>query len=120
MKLSSDKEEILTFIDEQTNKNTARKTFYDVRRLERYMRSMGENRQMCSIPMDELDQIIAGFLLLLKKQAGDNYEPLSVKSMVSSFDRKLKRQRYPYKIAGNTTNAFPLTNDMLKVNLFKC
>ena len=66
--------------------------------------------------MKELDEKTAGFLMTIKKPDGEDYKPSSIRNMISSFDRKLRRHGYKYSIIGSETNAFSLTRETLKVN----
>ena len=75
-----------------------------------------ETRKVHEIPMDELDEKIAGFLMTIKKPDGEDYEPSSIRNMILSFDRKLRRHGYKYSIIRSETNAFSLTRETLKVN----
>ena len=42
----------------------------------------------------DLDVLIANFLLQVRKKDGQQYEPTSLRSFVSSFDRYLKKKDY--------------------------
>ena len=57
-----------------------------------------ENRDIHEIPCLELDQYLATFVLSVRKTDGHEYEPSSLRSIISSIDRKLGRQKYGHKI----------------------
>ena len=111
------REEIGKFINEQENQNTTKKrTLSDIKKLEKYMIDHGETRKVHEIPMEELDEKIAGFLMTIKKPDGEDNEPSSIRNMISSFDRKVRRHGYKYSTIRSETNAFSLTRETLKVN----
>jgi hypothetical protein len=72
-----------------------------------------ENREINEIPANELDQLLATFILSVRKLEGKEYE-LVTRSIISSLDRKLGRQKYGHKIIDNKDDAFRLTRDALK------
>ncbi|XP_052227485.1 hemicentin-2-like [Dreissena polymorpha] len=45
---------------------------------------------------------------------GDEYEPVTLRSIVGSFERKLQRAKYPYSIFRSSGPEFYLTSDCLK------
>ncbi|XP_061191553.1 uncharacterized protein LOC133199700 [Saccostrea echinata] len=73
-----------------------------------------ENRDLNEIPCDELDQLLAMFVLSVRKTDGQEYEPSSLRSIISSLDRKLGRQKYVHKIMDSQDDSFRLTRDALK------
>lgn len=110
------RDDVQQFINDQENKNTMKKTLSDIKKLDKFMAERGEKRKLHTIPMEELDQHIASFIMTIKKPDGEDYEPTSIRNMISSFDRKLGRQGYAYRIISTTTNAFNLTRETLKVS----
>ena len=60
-----------------------------------------------------MDENLANFILSVRNADGQEYEPSSIKHMISSIDRKLKRQKYPHRIFSEKSNAFQLTRDAL-------
>ncbi|CAC5425268.1 unnamed protein product [Mytilus coruscus] len=109
--------DIEQFIDGQQNKNTLTKTVRDIALLNKFLKAKNENRELQTIPPVELDPLLANYLLTLRKKDGGEYEPSTLRSIVSSIDRKLKRHKYGHSIAGSTTHqdeAFRLTRESLK------
>ncbi len=78
------------FLKENANKQTKRKTDSDLKIFSEYLLSKGERRNMIYIPPDQLDKLICGFLLSVTKRNGGEYEPTTLRSMVSSMDRCLR------------------------------
>ena len=74
----------------------------------------GESRQVQEIEVDQLDEYVANFVLSARKENGNQNEPSSLRNIISSLDRKLKRHKYPESIMRADTNAFCLTRDALK------
>jgi hypothetical protein len=49
----------------------------------------------------ELDSIMVNFIIAAKKKDGSDYEPTSLRGIISSIDRKLRRHRYGHYIGGH-------------------
>ena len=107
-------EDVKIFINDQENKNTLRKTLGDTQKIMKFLQQKGESREIFQIPHDELDPLLANFILSVRKADGSEYEPTSLRSMISSMDRKLKRHQYPCAIMGSSGPVFSLTRDALK------
>ncbi|XP_060567334.1 zinc finger MYM-type protein 2-like [Ruditapes philippinarum] len=111
MEISSTDVRIL--IENEENKNTLKKTLSDVAKFERFLESKQETKQCHQIEPDLLDEYLANFILSVRKPDGDEYEPSTIRNMVGSIDRKLRRQRYPHKIFSEQSNIFQLSRDAL-------
>lgn len=107
-------EEVKQFIESEDNKATMKKTLADVRKFERFLVTKGESRPIHQLEVDHLDEYLANFVLSVRKKDGADYEPSSLRGMISSIDRKLKRQKYAYKIMSDSGAEFQLTRDALK------
>jgi hypothetical protein len=46
------------------------------------------------IPVNELDSLMANFIIAAKKKDGSDYEPTSIREIMSRIDRKLRRHRF--------------------------
>ncbi|VDI00678.1 Hypothetical predicted protein [Mytilus galloprovincialis] len=88
-----------TFVLDQENKNTARKTQSDIQSLQQFLITKLETREIYSIPPHELNQILCQFLISVRKDDGNQYEPASLKGMLCSFDRYLRHHNYGYQIS---------------------
>ena len=87
------------FIEEQANKNTLSKTKRDVSLLKEFMRMKGKNEEFENVEPREVEEILCTFILAVKKQKyGGEYEPRTLRSFVSSFDRYLWKKAYPTAI----------------------
>eukprot|EP00105_Crassostrea_gigas_P040662 XP_019924810.1 PREDICTED: uncharacterized protein LOC109619372 [Crassostrea gigas] len=107
-------QEIEKFIQDKENKNTLRKTLYDVNLFSSFLRSKNEMREFYKISPTELDVFIANFILSVRKKGGEEFEPISLRSMISSIDRALRRHRYEASIMQSPDNIFTATKQALK------
>ena len=82
------------FVQFQENKNTLSKTKRDVSLLKKFLVSRNEHREIENIDAKSLDVLIANFLLQVRKKDGEQYEPTSLRSFVSSLDRYLRKKDY--------------------------
>ena len=97
------------FILEHENKNTAQKTERDVRLLERFLKTKDEDRKIEDIPAAELNEFISEFIISVRTKDGNEYEPTSLRSLMASFERHLKKKGYSASII----------NDLVFVNTGK-
>ena len=51
-----------------------------------------ENRSSESIPLPDLDRLLALYILLIKQKGGKEYEPVSIKSKFASLSRWLREK----------------------------
>ncbi len=103
-----DAEDVRDFVKKQENRSTLRKTIGDIEKFNQFFKIKGENREMKDIPPVELDILVSNFILSVRKTDGSEYEPTTIRNMISSFDRKLRRHSYPESII-NSKTAFTLT-----------
>ena len=111
---ASTSEDVKSFIDEQDNKNTIRKTLTDINKFRRFLETKGEKRDVHEISVDQLDAYLANFILSIKKSDGSEYEPSSLRNIISSIDRKLQRNKYEVLIMRGSGPQFSFTRDALK------
>lgn len=88
------------FINGQQNKRTMQKTVRDIALVTKFLKLKNEHREINQIPPVELDPLLATFVLTVRKRDGSEYEPTSLRSIISSVDRKLKRMKYGYTVLG--------------------
>ena len=86
------------FIEEQANKNTLSKTKRDVSLLKEFLRAKEIDKELENIEAKVLDEILCTFIVEVKKKDGGEYEPTTLRSVISSFDRYLRRKGYPTTI----------------------
>ena len=85
---------IETFIEEQENQNTVKKTKRDVALFTEFLQTKGEARgEIVEIPHAELNELLSEFILSVRTKEGQ--QPSSLRGMVASFERHLKRKSYP-------------------------
>ena len=83
------------FILEHENKKTRQKTFRDVQLLQGFLALKNEERKIEQIPAVELNGLISQFIISVRRKDGEDYEPTSLRSLMASFLRYLKKNNYP-------------------------
>ena len=63
-----------------------------------FLQTKGETREIAEIPPAELNELLSEFILSVRTKEGQEYEPSSLRGMVASFERHLKRKSYPVSI----------------------
>ena len=86
--------EIEKYITENENEQTRRKTLSHQRLFESYLSGLNEHRPIHEIHAIELNQYLCQFIVSVRQKNGDEYEPVTLRSMISSFERYLKRHNY--------------------------
>ena len=87
------------FIEEQENENTREKTQQNVALLEEFLTLRNESRPIEEISSKELNAYIAEFIITVrKKDSNEGYEPSSLRSLMASFERYLKKKNYGFSI----------------------
>ncbi|XP_076358316.1 uncharacterized protein LOC143250962 isoform X3 [Tachypleus tridentatus] len=97
------------------NQNTVRKTKTDLQLVNSFLSKVGEQRPLEKIPPKELDSVLASFIVNVKKRNGDEYEPDSLRGLLSSVDRYLRKQRYPVAIFSPAGESFSKTRESLRM-----
>ena len=91
-------ESIDTFIEKQCNQNTLSKTHRDIELLKKFLAFENEEREIHNIEPKALNNYISEFIVKVRKQDGGEYEPTTLRSFISSFDRFLRKKNYPTTI----------------------
>ncbi|XP_052251685.1 uncharacterized protein KIAA1958 homolog [Dreissena polymorpha] len=99
------------FIVQNENKKTVSKTLSDINKFKRFLMSKAESKEIHHIEPTLLDEYLATFLLSLKKSNGTDFEPSSLRGIIASVDRYLKRHRYGCSVMTGTGAQFALTRD---------
>ena len=86
------------FISEQENKGTAQKTLRDVKLFQLFLVTKNEDRNIEDIPTGELNEYMSDFIISVRTKDGREYEPSSLRSLLASFERHLKKKKYPASI----------------------
>ncbi|CAB4022006.1 Hypothetical predicted protein [Paramuricea clavata] len=102
------------FILEQENKSKAQKTLRDVKLLQLFLVNKNEERNIEDIPIGELNEYMSDFIISVRTKNGKEYEPSSLRSLLASFERHLKRKNYPASIINDL--AFEKTRKTLESN----
>ena len=80
------------FIEDQENENTRKKTQQNVALLEEFLTLRNESRLIEEIAPKELNAHIAEFIITVRKKDGnEDYEPSSLRSLMASFERYVKK-----------------------------
>ena len=67
---------VQTFIEEQENQNTVKKTERDVALLTEFLQTKREPRsEIAEIPPTELNELLSEFILSVRTKEGQDYEP---------------------------------------------
>ena len=100
------------FISEQENKGTAQKTLRDVKLLQLFLVTKNEDKNIEDIPTGELNEYMSDFIISVRTKDGREYEPSSLRSLLASFERHLKKKKYPASIINDL--AFEKTRKTLQ------
>ncbi|XP_053565394.1 uncharacterized protein LOC128655852 [Bombina bombina] len=101
-------------ISKQDNKNTLKKTKFDLRIIEAYLRKVQEGRRLLDIPVEELDEHLANFICTHRKQDGSEYEPGTLRGILGSLDRHFDKSNYPFAIYRSKETKFLKTVKAMK------
>ena len=99
--LSLNDDEIQQFIESNDTKNTSKKTLNDIQKVENFLKQKNENREIHKIPVNEFDSLMANFIISAMKKDGSDYGPTSIRGIMSSIDRQLRRHRFVHYIGGD-------------------
>lgn len=84
--------------------HTFRKTEWDVKKLENYVRlSFGDATPMENMQPSLMNKYLKSFFELAKKSDGMDYEPESLIGFMNSFERYLKTKNYPESLLRSET-----------------
>ena len=90
--------DVTNIVANQKNKSTASKTFYDLKLLKYFMLKQEESREVHEIPPPELGPILCKFFVSVRKCDGTNYEPVSLRAFLGSFERHLRNKNYGHSV----------------------
>ncbi|KAE8605854.1 hypothetical protein XENTR_v10015349 [Xenopus tropicalis] len=96
------------------NKNTLKKTKFDLRIIQSYLLKAGEARELLKIPVEPLDDHLANFISTHRKQDGSEYEPGTLRGILGSLDRHFEKSNYPYAIYRSRDTKFRKTVKAMK------
>ena len=104
--------EVRDFIAEQESINTVRKTKYDLNLFQLFLGTKFEMRDILDLPAEELCQYLCQYIMQVRQKNGDEYEPNSFRSLISSVERHLKLNNYEGSIFNDSV--FELVRKTLK------
>ena len=104
--------EVDNLIETEENANTKRKTLYDINFVKQFLTEHGERRGIEEIPAVELNNYLSNFIVAAGTKKGEEYEPSSLRGILSSVERHLRRAGYGKSIIKD--NDFQKTRDTLK------
>ena len=88
-------DDIDKFLSDQKNKNTTKKTASDIKLFRSFLDKEGlENTQIEEIESNRLNDLLTKFVITVKKKDGEEYEPSTIQSQVSSIRRYLNERYY--------------------------
>ncbi|XP_075451372.1 uncharacterized protein LOC142492555 isoform X2 [Ascaphus truei] len=96
------------------NKNTLKKTKFDLRIIESYLAKVQEARGLLRIPVGELDEHLANFIVTHRKQDGSEYEPGTLRGILGSLDRHFEKSNYTHAIYRSKETKFQKTVKAMK------
>jgi len=82
--------DVNAFLAEKVNKNTMKKTENDMKVVYEFLQLQNEHRYLQFIPPEQLNAYICQFLVSVTRKNGEEYEPTSLRSFVSSIDMQLR------------------------------
>ena len=86
--------EVDNLIETEENANTKRKTLYDINFVKQFLTEHGERRGIEEIPAVELNNYLSNFIVAAGTKKGEEYEPSSLRGILSSVERHLRRAGY--------------------------
>ncbi|XP_068135929.1 uncharacterized protein [Hyperolius riggenbachi] len=102
-------------LPQQDNKNTLKKTRFDLRIVQGYLvQRAREERPLLAIPVEELDAHLANFIRTHRKQDGSEYEAGTLRGILGSLDRHFERAGYPHAIYRSRQTKFLRTVAAMK------
>ena len=98
MEMDNAAEEFELFIREQDAKNTTKVNTYSTNTLNRFLKSIDEERNVEEIPECELNILLCRFFKDIVKIDGTNFEPDCLSTIHRGLKRYLDSKRYPVNI----------------------
>ena len=89
------KDDVDELIAQQENKNTKKKTMYDLTIALKFLHEVRkEERELEKISPEELNVYLSEFIIAARKKKEEQYEPPSLRGILSSIDCYLTRRKY--------------------------
>ena len=88
------KDDIDKLFPQQENENMKRKGMYDLN-IAKYLHEVRkEDRELEEIPLQELNLFLSEFIIAARMKKAEQYEPSSLRGILTSFDRYLTGNKY--------------------------
>ena len=112
--VQTETEDIPNFVNQQSNRNTLNKIYYDRKLLETFLHqdNINEKRPIHQIAPSELCTLLCRFFLSARKSDGSNYEPYGLCGFMSNYKRCLHNKDYEYSLS--STPEFAKLRDVMK------
>ena len=104
--------EVDNLIETEEFANTKRKTLYDLNFVKQFLTEHGERRTIEEIPAVELNNYLSKFIFAARTKKGEEYEPSSLRGILSGVERHLRCAGYGKSIIKD--NDLQKTRDTLK------
>ena len=105
-------QELDDFIKAEKAKNTVKKTALDWKKIETYCQEKTNSKfNIQTIPVSELDKLLATFFKDIRKRNGDEYEPDTISSYQKSIQRHVGELKLPLNILKD--DAFSRSREVL-------
>ena len=95
---TASKSDLQTFADKTRNYNTTKTTLTWIKIFDTWRKARNIQERLENIPVDHLDEILQFFFAEVRKNDGSEYEPDSLRTMLSSLDRWLREKGQKYSI----------------------
>ena len=104
--------EVDNLIESEEFANTKRKTLYDLNFVKQFLTEHGERRSIEEIPAVEFNNYLSKFTFAARTKKGEEYEPFSLRGILSGVERHLRRAGYGKSFIKD--NDLQKTRDTLK------
>ena len=78
-----------------------------MRKINTFLKLQNMTKCIHEIPMCQLDELLAMFILSIRKEDGQEYETTSIRSFISSIERELQHHNYPFTVGKGERQGFP-------------
>ena len=100
------------FIELEENANTKKKTEIDLGLVKSFVAKENESRPLEELSPQKLDLYRSRFMLAVRKKNGEEYEPTTLRGLIVSAERYLKKCEYIESVI--TGQNFTRTREVLK------
>ena len=87
-----------------------------MRKINKFLKLQNVTKCIHEIPMCQLDELLAMFILSIRKEDGEEYETTSIWSFISSIERELQHHNYPFTVGKGERQGFPWFHETCAVS----